>query len=173
MNPTTFDYYAFREVRIRSKINEELNLYEQGDFADLKDLPPLNQYISYLKTRIGTNTKNKYKNNARPHEHLSMIEYGKDLDILVYQRPWNKLKNIHKIAKIKEYINNMEYDKGTPEQIEKNKTDLIEQLSEGLTSKRFVKGKSVIEYDQGEMIITEISCVSLGKKGLYEIDWDD
>jgi len=173
MNPTTFDYYAFREVRIRNKINEELNLYEQGDYADMKELPPLNQYINYLKTRVGTNTKNKYKNNARPHEHLSMIEYGKDLDILVYQRPWNKLKNIHKIAKIKEYINKLDYEKVSDDIATKNKTELIEQLTEGLTTKRFVKGKSVVDYDQEAMIIIGISCVSANKKGLYEIDWDD
>jgi len=173
MNPTTFDYYSFRETKIRNKIKEELDLYENGEFAIIKDLPPMNQYIEYLKVRIGTNSKYKAKYVCRSHEPIIMSEYSKNLDTMTYKRPWNKLKDVHKIAKIKDYVNNLSYNKISDEKMAENQTIIIDQLCEGLKEKRFVKNKSVIEYDTETMTITGISCLSMAKNGLYEIDWDD
>ncbi|AKI80086.1 hypothetical protein QJ850_gp613 [Acanthamoeba polyphaga mimivirus] len=93
----------------------------------------------------------------------------------MFKKPWAKLKPFHKIMKIKKYIDTLPYDKKIKENfISKNKEELIDEITKGLTEKKFgTKNKSEIIYDSDKMEITSISCVDYDKKEkLYYIDWD-
>lgn len=173
-----FDYYDFRIKNVIGKINEEIAFYEKCTYANVY---PVNEYIQYLRKRIGKNEPinnaitnyNKYsgKNEIKK---MNMDEYVKDIDLVTYSRPWNKLKEIHRAVKIKEFIDNLDYSpKLKPTKINKNKEYLKEQLCLGLKEKKFAKNKSEIIYDQEYTIILSISCLEYNKKTrLYEIDWD-
>ena len=103
-----------------------------------------------------------------------MDEYAKDMDIFVFKKPWNKLREFHKIMKIKQFVDALEFGhKAKEKDITKNKAYIIEEICAGLKNKKFCKNKSEVVYDQEEMKIMSISSVDYNKKtGLYEIDWD-
>ena len=61
-------------------------------------------------------------------------------DDYVYKKPWNKLNSIHKIIKIKEFINNIMIDDIEMKKLLKN------QLVNMIKNKKLTK-KSDIEYD--------------------------
>lgn len=171
-----FNYYTFRESFITNKVSKELEFYERHDF---KYIYPLDEYIIYLKKRVGIDVyKSKpmcslYNRTGLGLSTMMIDEHNIDMDTISYQRPWNKLREIHKITKIKEYIDKLIYNKKFDSIcIEKNNNKIINELCEGLKMKNFVKGKSSIEYDQDKMIILSISCVTKNKKGIYIVDWD-
>ena len=112
--------------------------------------------------------------NSCEIKKMNRDEYLKDIDILTYTKPWNKLKDVHKMSKIKEFINKLEYGKKVKtNEIIQNKEHLIKTIYEGLKNKQFGKNKNQIEYDQENMSITSISCIDYNqKKGTYDIDWD-
>lgn len=177
---SNFDYYTFQINIVIEKINEEIDFYTKSEYANHY---PINEYIAYLKQRIGidkleTTAMMQYDNagNRREIKKMNLDEYSKDLDILVYKKPWNKLKEFHKIVKIKEFINRLEYNNKkevNKKQIEKNKKYIKDEICSGLKNKKFGKNKSTIEYDPEPMTITSVSSVWYNKKtGLYEIDWD-
>ena len=97
--------------------------------AEYFNVHPVKEYLGYLKGRIGmdkveTITMMHYDNlgNKCEIKKMNLDEYAKDMDVFVFKRPWNKLREFHKIMKIKEFINNLEYGKKTKEKdIIKNK----------------------------------------------------
>lgn len=175
---SNFNYYDYRIKMVTDKINEEIDFYENCDYHDVFII---NDYLTYLKNRIGTNkiettTITHYDNFGNRHEvkKMNMNEYNKDIDNIMFNKPWMKLREFHKIMKIKEYVNNLEYGKKVKEKdILKNKKYLIDEICSGLKNKKFCKNKSEIIYDQKNMSILSISSVDYKKKtGLYEVDWD-
>lgn len=97
------------------------------------------------------------------------------MNITTFDRPWNKLKEIHKIMKINEFVDNLEYKpkKISAEKITKNKQYLKDEIIDGLKTKKFLKNKSVIEYDQHKMSIISIDSIIYNKKThKYEVDWE-
>jgi hypothetical protein len=175
---SNFDYYSFRIRAVTDKINEEIAFYENCDYFNVY---PIKDYLVYLKSRIGTDkaemtTMTHYDNsgNKREIKKLNMDEYTKDLDVFVFKKPWNKLREFHKIMKIKEYVDNLAYNIKTKQKnILKNKEYLKEEICMGIKNKKFGKNKSEIIYDQEKMTIMSISSLDYNKKtGLYVIDWD-
>ncbi|AGC02008.1 hypothetical protein H012_gp451 [Acanthamoeba polyphaga moumouvirus] len=171
-----FDYYNFRIQTVTQNIKREIDFYLNSEFANQ---PPLCDYIAYLKNRIGTDRlempKTYYDNNRLEMKKMNLDEYAKDMDIMVYKKPWNKLKDFHKIMKIKEYVNKLPFGKKiNKEEKEKNMEYIKQEIINGLKNKKFGKNKSEIIYNPDNMEITSISCVYLNKKkGIYAIDWDD
>lgn len=177
---TNFDYYNFRIDNLTTKINEEISFYEKYKYGGVY---PVNEYVAYLKGRIGTDrvgqTLATYSDNlGNRHEvkKMDLSEHMKDMDIYTFSKPWKNLKEIHKMMKIKEFIDSLEYKKKynhDEKSIIKNKERLKKKVCLGLKEKKFLKNKSDIEYDQEKMKIQSISCLYLDKKsGLYKIDWD-
>lgn len=172
-----FDYYTFRIKTSTEKVNNEISFYEKAGF---KDISPVREYHSYLKERIGLDKQDQSVHN-RTDDHgnrceikkINLDEYTKDLDIFVYKKPWTKLKEFHKIMKIKEFIDNLKYNKKLDQTIiAKNKEYLKKEICTGLKNKKFIKNKSEIIYDIEEMKITSISCLDFcSKKKLYEVEW--
>lgn len=175
----SFDYYNFRRKKVTDKINEEIEYYENTTYAKVQ---PLSEYLVYLRNRIGMDRVEQtcvahyydHSGNKMEIQKMNMDEYAKDMDIMMFRKPWNKLKEFHKIMKIKEYINNLEYGtKAKTKNIIANKEHLKTELCNGLKAKKFGKNKAEIIYDQENMNILSIDCLVFQKKtGLYQIEWD-
>ncbi|MEM0354073.1 MAG: hypothetical protein QXW79_00690 [Thermoplasmata archaeon] len=166
-----FDYYIFQTNMVVEKINEEIEFYENCDYAEYQ---PIREYLEYLKNRLGKNKKGKntyLDRNRRELKKMDLDKYKKDLDVLIFRKPWNKLKKFHQIMKIREYINGLEFGKKCePERIEKNKNYILNKICNDIRNKKF--DKSRIKYDPDKMAIVSISCLSYNKKtGLYEVEW--
>lgn len=182
-----FNYYAFQKKIVIDKIREEIDFLTSDKYSNLK---PIYDYICYLKKRIGiddnivtsysndkknkSNTTKKLYNQDFGIKTMNLEEYVKDIDIVTFQKPWNKLKEFHKIMKIKEYISELKYNKKiNKNKIESNKKKIIKDIIHGLRNKKFTKGKSEIIYDQNEMKILSIDCIEFNKKtGLYSVDFE-
>lgn len=174
---TNFDYYNFRIKSVTNQILKEIQFYESSVYSKTC---PMNDYLMYLKNRIGTdkiekNTVIHYDKQgvACEFKKMNLNEYSKDMDLFVFQKEWKKLKEFHKIKKINEYVDALDYPKKlSVAKINKNKKYLTDEIIDGLKNKKFNKNKSEIEYDPEGMEITFISCVYYNKKtGLYEIEW--
>ncbi|AKI79122.1 hypothetical protein [Acanthamoeba polyphaga mimivirus] len=175
----SFDYYSFRVEYVTKHINKEIEFYTQTEYNLEK---PISEYVSYLGTRIGKDRQEQtvisqydIYGNKQEIKKMNLNEYAKDMEVMMFKKPWTKLKPFHKIMKIKTYIDTLSYDKKIKEDvISKNKEELIDEITKGLTEKKFgTKNKSEIVYDLDKMEITNISCVDYDKKKkLYYIDWD-
>lgn len=171
-----FDYYTYHIKSVTNKINQEIIFYENCEY---KDVPFVKEYLSYLKNRIGldkqiknTSTKNNMGNYTI--KKLDLNEYVKDMDILTFKKPWCKLREFHKLMKIREYVENLNYGKIGKKRIEENRRYIKEELCLGIKSKKFGKNKCEIIYDKESMSIKSISCLKFDSKtGLYKIDWDE
>ena len=171
-----FDYYCFQINKVTQNINSEINFFKNYQYADcllIKD------YYDYLLTRINGKQANpktaKFVQYNTGCEKMVLDEYCKDLDIMTFKRPWAKLKEFHKIMKIKEYIAQLPFKKKIKNKlIEENRNYLIDEISGGLRNKKFGKNKSEITYNLETMQIDGISCIGYNKKkGIYEVDWDE
>jgi hypothetical protein len=187
-----FDYYAFQANMVISVIKEEISFYEKNPWV--KEVGPMNLYHTYLVGRITSNRPElgaytAYDGYGASYEikKLNPDEYNLELNVLVFRKPWAKLKEFHKIMKIKEFIEKMDYvrlDKTkktskqtplkelSPEVIAANKEQILNEIILGLRSKKFNKNRNEIVYDSVQMSITSISCIERNKKGLYEIEWE-
>lgn len=173
-----FDYYQFRIKNITEKINEEIDFYQQCQYADSE---PVIKYIGYLKNRIGTDkydpaTYSHYDKAGVKQEikQMKMDEYIKDIDISTFSRPWIKLREIHKMMKISEFVDNLTYDESKSKNaVVKNRKEIKEEIQSGIKGKKFGKNKNTIKYNEEKMSIESISCLEYNKETmLYEIEWD-
>jgi hypothetical protein len=172
-----FDYYTYRINTITENVNREISFYQNNEYAKIY---PLLNYLNYLRGRI--NADNRFSSTVTFYDRsgtikemkkMNITEYVKDMDVLMFSNPWEKLKDIHKTIKIKEFVDNLEYSINDKKKINKNKKFLKKELVDGLHQKKFTKKKNSINYDTESMQITEISCISYNKKKkIYEINWN-
>lgn len=174
----TFDYYEFRINYVSEKINDEINFYTDCKYNDLDYIIT---YIKYLSDRFGSkkieDTRNFYygkTGNKCEIKKMDRAEYFKNINISVYSKEWKKLKDCHKILKIKEFVNGLKYKNNNSKQSKENRVQLYKKLCKGLQLKRFNKNKNTIDYDDITMSINSISCINYNKKkDIYEIVWDE
>lgn len=173
---TSYDYYELRKNKIADRINyEKICITTQcSDIIDETD-----NYIAYLINRIGPDAYEAPKTmtiinrfNVREQiEKLDMAEHTKDLDRLSYQKPWVKLRDFHKVIKIKEFVAKLEYPgKLSESAIKKNREEILQKLLDGLKEKKIGKNKSEITYNEEEMQIEDIECLTM-QKNKYYVDW--
>lgn len=177
MNSNIFDYYSFQFNFATDSIKKEIDFVSKSNYSKF---PPISNYLLYLQNRIGIGIKPYrlnyagYSNANVEYKKMDIASYTKNLDLLTYQLPWNKLKLIHKQMKITEYINNLTYPKKIDNNlIEKNKKKLIKKILEGFKNKKFNKNKNEVTYDSNNMQITKLDFLSYNKKkGIYVIEWE-
>jgi hypothetical protein len=129
------------------------------------DLLQSNLEINYLnnliiaanKSNIDTLNINKYLNKLSNKEIentvTEKISETSDVEYL-YLKAWNKLTIIHKIIKIKEFINNLECSSN-------EKETLINQLIDLIKSKS--KLKLIYDENKGNIISLSVLCFTNGK----------
>lgn len=169
-----FDYYEFRRNRIAKKVSTELEYYRS-----IRCQESCKPYIEYLRNRIEEDkniivplTCCDKKGNTFEIKKMDMDEYLRDIGVSVYQQSWKKLKHIHKMKKIEEYIENLSYTSNNKEKIEKNKRDILKELEQFLIDKNFSKRKDLFIYDEENGKIVDINYISYNKKKkIYHIEW--
>jgi hypothetical protein len=120
---------------MESIINDMLTLYYKNIDAQAKKnkinitLPVIQEAPVNIADNIETVTE-----NVTETEQISVT------DDFVYKKPWNKLNSVHKVIKIKEFINTMSID-----DIEMKK-HLRTQLIDMIKKKKLTK-KNDVEYD--------------------------
>jgi hypothetical protein len=101
----------------------------------------LNEYIENLsKNENKIENKNISENenkNISETENYTSIVFNNDN---IYKKQWIKLNNIHKILKIKEYVNNL------PMAFENDRYKLKEELTNMIKNKKLTKKEAVV-YD--------------------------
>lgn len=154
---TTFDYYSHKIALATKQVNDELEFLEQ--YMQYPDIP---DYVEYLKGRIGKgSTASKYKPVNTNYKDMDLSEYNKDIDTLMFKKPWRNLNAFYKKMKLTQFIESLETN---------NKEQLLADILEGIKNKRFVANKNQIVYDQELMAVTAISCLVQTDDG-YIIQW--
>lgn len=118
-----------------------LNYLKKQESTNDIDLEWLKNYISELYTPISPikNIESEQKNestlSSETENHKQIFS-----DETLYKKPWVKLNLIHKILKIKEFVNNLKFD------LEKDRQELRDKLVE-LVKMKILTKKEEIEYD--------------------------
>lgn len=176
---TSFNYYDFRVKMAKKQVNEEIAFFEKNKYGNVA---PICEYLTYLRGRLGIDRKDfrpmmRYDGTGNRCEikKLDMDEYYKDLKVIVFKKPWNKLMEFHKMMKIKEFIDDLGYGKKVNKNRKiRNRIHLKREICNGVRDKKFGKNKSIVEYDPKNMVIESISCLIFDKRsGLYEVDWNE
>jgi hypothetical protein len=97
-------------------------------------------------------------NNSVENQITETDIFTEKIDYL-YTKPWTKLNQIHKIIKIKEFVNNLEISNNDKEELRDKLIDMLKDK----------KKKNKINYDEEKGKILTISCL-LFKNGKYEIN---
>jgi hypothetical protein len=106
----------------------------------------LNKHISELSTNINSEKLSETTTQVQIEKkniNLSETENHKHIfsDEDLYKKPWIKLNSIHKILKIKQFVNDLKFDS------EKDRINLREELIELVKNKILTK-KEKIKYDE-------------------------
>jgi hypothetical protein len=119
-----------------SLLNYLQNLENKQDYYDL---------IEYLKINMSTTIKQQIVIDV-----LSLTDTIESSDLSIYyKKPWTKLNNIHKILKIKEFVNNSILNNS-------KKNELIILLIDLVKNKTITK-KNMVEYDEEHCKILSIN----------------
>ena len=117
-----------------------------------------------INTSLINNKINEYKGEYNEVHSITTSEMESEVysDNYLYQKSWNKLKTVHKIIKIKEFINKLVIkDNNNKYKLEKDLVNLIKL-------KKLTKKDSVY-YNEGTGEIISIPCLSF-KKNKYIIE---
>lgn len=169
---TNFDYYSYQVATTVEVINEEIEFYKSLEESRIPGI--VSDYYNYLVSRVTDEYVYPESKDTKyvPIKKMNMVDYNHEMDIMVFRKPWNKLRPFHKTLKLKEYVENLKYGKDIDkEKIKKNRDKISDQLIKGFNEKKFNKNKNEIDYDPEKMIIKNIACIEKNK-GLYKIDWE-
>lgn len=152
-----FDYYHILQKRcfLIDHIEEkpiEKKIFNHFDLSVFKKNGKIN--LDTMKKSLSTMTIDDYKSQTEE---------------ITFMKQWKNLKPPHKLKKIKEYINELDYDDGfDPEKIEKNRRALYNKMVTFMNEKKVGK-KNIITYDSAKMKITSINFICKRKDGSYTI----
>lgn len=142
-NMFEFDYYNLKIELAKPQVIKEIEFLETW-----KEYPEFEEYIEYLKGRIGLATvTSKYKSTITSYKDMNMSEHNKNIDELMFKKPWRNLNIFYRKMKLQEYLNSIDA------------IDLLDEILDGIANKKFVGNKDKIVYDPESMSITSISCV--------------
>lgn len=173
-NNVIFDYFELRRQEITNGIALEIDFYKKCKHYDISIV---SEYVDYLEQRTGQKKKVNLRENTeteQEYQKIDMNNHYKSMEVVIYRKPWSKLRDQHKNAKINEYVESLFYDKNIVHEdiITVNKNKLKKTLcSEGVDKKLFIKDSSIIKYNQDAMKIESINCVVLLPKGTYDVKW--
>lgn len=125
-------------------------IYYESLISQLKKNKMDSKYLENLLDKLNDNINDTEINTIITNTETEI----KSEDDYIYKKEWNKLNNIHKIIKIKEFVNNLPITNSTIKQNLRNK------LVELVKSKQLTKKKSV-NYDIINCRIVNIPCLQL------------
>jgi hypothetical protein len=178
-----FDIYEFHQNFTQQYLQKEISFFEKSNFPN----PLLWDHLEKLNNRRVKNVTLSESGDVNTAlfldtstkrfqlKKMDVTDYNNYMDDYVYKKPWSRLREFHRIVKLREYIDSLEYDEKllstNMDKIKKNKEMLITQLIELLKNKELSKKKNQVLYDVDKTKIIEIGCVVLNPKTkLYDIN---
>jgi hypothetical protein len=105
-----------------------------------------NSEVEWLTKHI-----NKLNGIANDNTEIQLVKKNENIvlnnDENLYKKPWSKLNAIHKIIKIKEFVNNIKFE--NEEDREKLKDDLVNLIKTNILTK---KDKIIYDSENGKII---------------------
>ena len=148
------EYTALKDKMIKSHIETLIDHIERKD---------LDYRLDELNNKLIEHTNNTIISEKKNEEESKKNIFQQNNEYM-YKKPWNKLSEVHKIIKIKEYVKNQLgiIDK-------KYETELIKQLTKYIKNKILSKKKSV-NYDMYKAKIISIPSLKYdGNKYIIDI----
>ena len=145
--------YNFEKIKLLLNIKYYKNLINICNKNNINSSFLENKKNNLLAQNINDNNISSNEPNITESDIIS-----ENIDYL-YAKSWNKLNQIHKVIKIKEYINNLEIN-------EHSKEELREHLIEIIKDK---KKKNKINYDEVKCKIINITSLVF-VDGKYKIE---
>lgn len=164
-NPKLIDIDRFRTQFVLSSIEKEI--------LDLKNnnIPFSEEYIEHEKKRSGLHRRSKEDILKNEKEDVNNF-YDSSMKNS-FRVEWSRMKSIHKQMKIKEYVQNLKYDKKIKKNlVEKNKNDLYESIIKAIEKKKFNgDNRKYIKYNKDTMLLESIENVEKNNDGLYYLEF--
>tara|TARA_B100001093_G_C26764469_1_gene987223 strand:+ start:1102 stop:1560 length:459 start_codon:yes stop_codon:yes gene_type:complete len=135
------------------------NLIEYCKLNNLSYKTFQNKKDEFDKIEVTDTESSPRSSSKNPVENESKIVYSEDY---LYKKDWNKLQNVHKIVKLKEFISKL-LIKNNDE-----KENLINEAT-NLIHKKILTKKDKVKYDSASGNIISISLLSF-KNGKYKIN---
>lgn len=150
MSSISLDLNNVRKSLINSRFNREVDELRQKQNKTEDDI----QNIDLLDQLLA-------KNIVKPYEtaEQKLDNKFKEVEKIMYTRPWIKLTVFHKTAKLQEYVDNT-YDK-------ESRSDIMKLLTTSLDEKT-LRPKD-ISYDQKNGKIIQITNIKKNTSGKYYI----
>jgi hypothetical protein len=145
--------YNFEKIKLLLNIKYYKNLINGCNKNNINSSFLENKKNNLIVQNNNDNNVSSIENNITETDIVS-----ENIDYL-YTKSWNKLNQIHKVIKIKEYINNLEIN-------EHAKEELREQLIDMIKDK---KKKNKVNYDEVKCKIINISSLVF-VDGKYKIE---
>jgi hypothetical protein len=130
-------------------IEKYINLNKKIYYDNLSKILKGNEKIFINNLNYVSNQKNL---------SISLDDTEKTEDDYLYKKPWNRLNIVHKIIKIKEFVNSKDISL-------ENKNFLISKLTNMIKNKKLMKASDV-EYNSELMKIISINCLSQENKNI-------
>ena len=145
--------YSFFKAQLAKLNNIETTLTETEVLESVQEKSNINQQKSSESDKYAKsyNQKNMVEVNSEGQEILYSEDY-------LYKKPWTKLTNVHKMIKIKEFVNKLLIND------EKDKDELKKKLVGMIKTKKLTK-KDMVKYDSinGRVIAIPILKYKNGK----------
>jgi len=140
------------------KVCEKNNIDKEELLNRINNLQKKKEEQTETKITIKKNISNLSLSNLSNTESPSMQQYNDDY---LYQKPWTKLTSIHKIIKIKEFVNQLLIT--DPVELSILKDKLVEMVKNKILTK-----KEAVNYDSVKSKIISITHLQY-KNGKYLI----
>lgn len=145
--------YNFENIKLLLNIKYYKNLINGCNKNNIES-----SYLENIRTELINKTQNNIQETECENNLITETEHiSENIDYL-YTKPWNKLNQIHKIIKIKEFINTLDIK-------EMDKDELKDELIELVKDK---KKKYKINYDEDKGKIINIASLTF-VDGKYKI----
>jgi hypothetical protein len=144
-------------------LNYYQNIMDEYFFTNIKqctnninDIDIINKHISEISSNI-TNVTDTISEKKQSDINTKLSE----TDETYFYKPWNKMTTVHKIIKMKQYVNDMDISSN-------QKHHLIDFLKVSINKKKIIKNDQVI-YDISRAKIVSIPKLEIKKNNTFLI----
>lgn len=141
-----------RKLRLNLRIKKyqnEIDIISQENAPWTKNRLELLQEAINETTSLQSNKTNKTK-----------VDFT-EIESHIFKKPWNRLPEVHKIMKIREFVNN-NIKKSKRKQLEKELINAIQNTK--------LKTKNDVDYDTNKGQIVSIKCLDINNKQSYTLN---
>jgi len=143
-NYIEYEYFS----NLKFELDKSIDKYDSDDYSEKKELLECQRKKSKTVNDVNSSSETENRStfikpivNDRMDNSLSLTDnFNEFSDDYLYKKPWTKLSSIHKIIKIKEFVQKLIINK------EEDREKLKDSLINLINSKKLTK-KDMVKYD--------------------------